>query len=67
MNWRSLIIQINSILVQESEVPAKPNPNIADICPINQSTLTSESRDQYVSMGKVLCIEMGSVRTASRK
>lgn len=68
MSWRSPIIQINSILVQESGVPAKPNPNAADICPINQSAFKSESQDQYVNTGvRVLHMEMRSERSASRK
>lgn len=33
----------NSILMQESEVTAKPNPNVADVCPVNQRTFRSES------------------------
>lgn len=37
--------------MQESEVTAKPNPNIADVYPINQSTFRSESGEQYVNMG----------------
>lgn len=68
MSWRGPIIKINSILVQESGMPAKPNPNAANICPINQSAFKSESRDQYVNMGiRVLHTEMRSERSASRR
>lgn len=63
-----LITQINSILVQKSEVAAKLNPNVADICPLHQSTFRSVPRDRYVNMGiRALHMEMRSERSVSRK